>query len=100
MRDGQVFRLNPKGCLPVDVWSLPSANSGARHYAAFPRQLVQPLVEACSLPGDLVLDPFAGSGTTCVVAASLGRRCLGIELNPEYAAMGRVAVADVLRAAA
>lgn len=87
MRDGQVFQLNPKGCLPTDVWTLASANTSAGHYAAFPAHLVAPLIEACSNPGDLVLDPFAGSGTTCVVAASLGRRCLGIELNRDYAAM-------------
>jgi DNA modification methylase len=93
MREGQVFRLNPKGCLPTDVWSIPSANTTAGHYAAFPSQMVKPLVEACSLPGELVLDPFAGSGTTCVVAAELGRRCLGVELNPEYAEMARRAVA-------
>jgi len=94
MRDGQVFTLNPKGCLPTDVWSIPSANTTAGHYAAFPSQMVKPLVEACSLPGELVLDPFAGSGTTCVVAAELGRGCLGVELNPEYAEMARRAVAE------
>jgi site-specific DNA-methyltransferase (adenine-specific) len=93
MRHGQAFKLNPKGCIPTDVWSLASANSKRAHYAAFPAKLVRPLVEACTLPGDLVLDPFAGSGTTCIVAACLGRRYLGIELNPEYAAMGRSALA-------
>jgi site-specific DNA-methyltransferase (adenine-specific) len=95
MRHGEAFKLNPKGCIPTDVWSLPSANSKMGHYATFPADLVRPLVEACTLPGDLVLDPFAGSGTTCVVAAVLGRRCLGIELNPEYAAMARSALARV-----
>jgi DNA modification methylase len=87
MRDGQVFALNPKGCLPTDVRDFPSANSPVGHYAAFSAQMVKPLIEACSTAGDLVLDPFAGSGTTCVAAAELGRRCLGIELNPEYAQM-------------
>ncbi|MGO8898979.1 MAG: DNA-methyltransferase [Isosphaeraceae bacterium] len=94
MRDGQVFKLNPKGCLPTDVWSIPSANTSAGHYAAFPSQMVKPLIEACSRPGELVLDPFAGSGTTCVVAVELGRRCLGVELNPEYAEMARAALAE------
>jgi site-specific DNA-methyltransferase (adenine-specific) len=87
MRDGQTFRLNPRGCLPADVWSLPSSNTSDGHYAAFPDQLIRPIIEACSNPGDLVLDPFAGSGTTCRVAISLGRRAVGIDLNPEYAAM-------------
>lgn len=93
MRDGKNFRLNPAGCLPTDVWSLPSANTSVRHYAAFPEPLVRRAVEACSSPGDLVLDPFAGSGTTCIVAVALGRRCLGIELSPEYAGIAASALA-------
>lgn len=91
MRDGQTFRLNPLGCLPTDVWSCAGANTSAGHYAAFPKQLVHRIVEACSFPGDLVLDPFAGSGTTCGVASSLGRRSLGIDLKPEYAVMAEAA---------
>jgi DNA modification methylase len=46
-------------------------------------------VKAGSKPGDLVLDPFAGSGTTGVVALRLGRSFIGIELSPEYAEMAR-----------
>ncbi len=92
MRDGQTFALNPAGCIPTDVWALPSSNTAARHYAAFPAELVRRAVAACSAPGDLVLDPFVGSGTTCVVAKSLGRRCLGVELNPDYARLARAAL--------
>jgi site-specific DNA-methyltransferase (adenine-specific) len=87
MRHGKTFNLNPKGCLPTDVWSLPAGDSSARHYATFPDRLVRPIVLACSNPGDLVLDPFAGSGTTCRIAHETGRRFIGIELNPEYAKM-------------
>jgi len=47
---------------------------------------------ACSDQGDLVLDPFVGSGTTCRIAVELGRRCIGIELNPEHAEMAARAV--------
>lgn len=85
MRHGQTFQLNPAGCVPTDVWKVPCSNTSAKHYAAFPDNLVQPIIEACSAPGDVVLDPFAGTGTTCRVAASLGRLFVGIELNPEYA---------------
>lgn len=99
MRDGQVFRLNPHGCLPTDVWSLPASNTSSKHYATFPELLVRPIIEACSDSGDLVLDPFAGSGTTCKLAINLGRRCLGIELNPEYAALARRAVGSAGQAA-
>jgi site-specific DNA-methyltransferase (adenine-specific) len=86
MRHGQTFVLNPKGCLPTDVWSLPSGDSSARHYATFPEHLIRPFIAACSDENDLVLDPFLGSGTTCRVAIEMGRHSLGIELNPEYAA--------------
>ena len=92
MRHGKTFRLNPKGCLPTDVWSLPSGDSPALHYATFPEHLVEPIIRACSDEGDLVLDPFAGSGTTCQIAARLKRRSLGIELNPDYARMAASAV--------
>lgn len=95
MRDGQVFRLNPKGCLPTDVLSVSSANTPVAHYAAFPTRLVKPLIEACSQVGDLVLDPFAGSGTTCLAAAELGRLCIGIELNPDYARSIQAALAGI-----
>ena len=91
MRDGQTFHLHPLGCLPIDVWSCASVKTPAGHYAAFPEELVRTIVEACSSPGELVLDPFAGLGTTCVVAASLGRRSIGIDLNPEYTAMAQSA---------
>ncbi|MGH7169293.1 MAG: DNA-methyltransferase [Gemmataceae bacterium] len=92
MRDGQTFKLNSRGCLPTDVWSLPAANTSQQHYATFPEQLVRPLIEACSDPGDLVLDPFVGSGTVCRAAVALGRRCLGIDLNPAYVALASAAV--------
>ena len=92
MRQGRTFKLNPKGCLPVDVWSLPSGDSAVPHYATFPDRLVKPIILACSSEGDLVLDPFAGSGTTCRIAKETGRRFIGIELNPDYAAMAAEAV--------
>jgi site-specific DNA-methyltransferase (adenine-specific) len=104
MRHGASYRLNPSGCLPTDVWQLPCAGTKAGHYAAFPPALVRPIIEACSNPGDLVLDPFAGTATTGVLALELGRRFLGIELNPEYVALARdalgLAEAQPLNAAA
>lgn len=92
MRHGKTFKLNPKGCLPTDVWSMPSGDSSALHYATFPERLAEPIIQACSDAGDLVLDPFAGSGTTCQIASRLKRRSLGIELNPEYAMMAAQAI--------
>jgi site-specific DNA-methyltransferase (adenine-specific) len=55
--------------------------------AVYPSYIVQELVKLLSKEGDLILDPFCGSGTTCVVAQTLGRDYLGIEINPEYAAL-------------
>jgi site-specific DNA-methyltransferase (adenine-specific) len=54
-----------------------------------PEQLLGRIVRASSHPGDLVLDPFAGSGTTLAVAKKLGRSYLGCELSPAYAAKVR-----------
>jgi DNA modification methylase len=54
------------------------------HFATFPPALVEPCVLAGSASGDLVLDPFMGSGTTLAVALTHGRRALGIDLNPAY----------------
>ncbi len=92
MRHGKTFKLNPKGCLPTDVWAIPAGDSSARHYATFPDRLVRPIILACSNAGDLVLDPFAGSGTTGRIAKENARRFIGIELNPEYATMAAVAI--------
>ena len=56
------------------------------HGCQMPEQLLGRIVRACSNPGDLVVDPFAGSGTTLAVAKKLGRRWVGFELSPNYAA--------------
>ena len=55
-----------------------------KHPAVFPTYIVQELIKLLSKEGDIVLDPFCGSGTTCVAAKTLNRNYLGIEINPEY----------------
>jgi len=66
------------------VWAIaPSPYPGA-HFAVMPPKLVEPCILAGSRPGDVVLDPFAGSGTVGAVALAHGRRFVGCELNPEY----------------
>ena len=57
------------------------------HFATFPPALIEPCIKAGCPEGGTVLDPFLGAGTTSLVADRLGRNCIGIELNPEYAAM-------------
>ena len=69
------------------VWSLPTEAFSGAHFATFPRELVRRCVLAGSNAGDVVFDPFMGSGTVAEVASGLGRKFLGCELNPEYAAL-------------
>ncbi len=68
------------------VWNINTAASAGAHIASFPPALVEPCLLAATQPGDMVLDPFFGCGTVGLVAKKLGRRYLGIELNPEYVA--------------
>lgn len=76
-----------------DVWTIATKSFKGAHFAVMPEALVDPCVLIGSAPGDLVLDPFCGSGTVGVVALKRGRRFVGVELNPEYAAMARVRIA-------
>lgn len=66
------------------VWSINTAGSTTSHIAAFPEALVAPCILAATQPNEFVLDPFFGSGTVGVVARRLGRRYVGVELNPAY----------------
>jgi len=66
------------------VWSINTATSGTSHVAPFPRELVEPCILASTADQDFVLDPFFGSGTVGLVARRLGRRYVGIEINPVY----------------
>lgn len=68
------------------VWNINTCNSGSSHIASFPQALVEPCLLASTQPDDFVLDPFFGSGTVGLVAQRLGRRYVGIELNPDYIA--------------
>ena len=66
------------------------------HFATFPEALIEPCVLAGCPVGGLVLDPFAGSGTTLAVAKRLGRRGVGIELNPAYITLAERRIAQVV----
>lgn len=79
--------FHPKGRNKRTVWSIPLGKFRGAHFAVFPEKLVETCVLAGSDPGDLVCDPFAGSGTTGVVSLKLGRQFVGIELNTEYSKM-------------
>jgi site-specific DNA-methyltransferase (cytosine-N4-specific) len=75
---------NPLGRNVRDVWTITSKPLPEAHFAAFPPDLVERCIKAGSRPADVVLDPFGGAGTVAMVAESLGRDWITIELNPEY----------------
>ena len=66
------------------VWDINTEPYADAHFATFPPGLIEPCIALTSQSGDLILDPFVGSGTTGLVARKLARRFVGIELNPSY----------------
>jgi len=66
------------------VWSINTSSYKGAHFATYPMELVEPMILAGTKVGDIVLDPFFGSGTTGQVAQNLGRKWIGCELNKEY----------------
>jgi DNA modification methylase len=78
--------INPKKN-KRSVWSINVKSFREAHFATFPIDLITPCILAGSKPGDIVLDPFNGAGTTGVASIQNGRDYLGFELNPEYVAI-------------
>ncbi len=71
------------------VWQVSTTPFKGAHFATFPQKLIEPCILAGSAPGDTILDPFFGAGTTGLVAQKHGREYIGIELNPKYARMAK-----------
>lgn len=71
------------------VWTITTKPYKGAHFATFPEDLVEPCILAGSKPGDTILDPFMGSGTTLAVAKRLNRGYVGIELNADYESLIR-----------
>lgn len=67
-----------------DVWEVNTKPCKEAHFATYPFELIKPCILAGCPENGIVLDPFMGSGTTAIVARSLNRNYLGVELNPEY----------------
>ena len=67
-----------------DVWTVNTKPCKEAHFATYPFELIKPCILAGCPENGIVLDPFMGSGTTAIVARSLNRNYLGVELNPEY----------------
>lgn len=82
------------------VWRIRSVRRNHRHEAEFPEELARRVIRLFSPPGGVVIDPFAGSGTTACVAKSMGRQWCGIEMVEDYAAIARERIAGVVSACA
>lgn len=80
--DGISIRRNKRS-----VWTVSTQPYPGAHFATFPPKLIEPCILAGSKPGDTVLDPFGGSGTTAAVALEHGRRAVLCEISEEYAAL-------------
>src|SRR5260221_15701 len=89
-REHQAFGANKR-----TVWTIATEAFPEAHFSTFPQELVEPCILAGSRIGDLVLDPFMGSGTVALVARQWQRDYLGIELNPAYIEMAERRLACV-----
>jgi len=78
------------------VWTVATRPYKGAHFATFPPALIEPCILAGSRPGDIVLDPFMGSGTTAAVALQHGRQYLGCELNPAYQPLQEARIANAV----
>jgi len=100
------LKCNPLGKNPTDVWKFPKVTSGANraseertpHPAQFPVAVIERIVKACTKEGDVVLDPFMGSGSTAEACLGNGRKCVGLEVAPEYMEIARRRLAAWIRA--
>ncbi len=84
----KLWQPHPRGAKPRDVIEVPVLSNGMTERTAHPTQkpeeLLRKIILASSNPGDVVIDPFLGSGTTVVVAEQLGRRWMGCDISAEY----------------
>lgn len=83
-KSNHFYAPNPRGRNKRSIWTITKQMFPEAHFATFPEELVTPCILAGCPEGDLVMDPFAGSGTVGVVALGLGRRFVGIELKDDY----------------
>lgn len=88
---------NPRGKNPSDVWDIPNVKSNhiekTIHPCQFPVELIERLVLSMTNPGDWVLDPFLGVGTSAIAALMHGRRAMGAEISAEYIEIARERIA-------
>ena len=103
------LRVNPLGKNPTDTWQFPKVTTGknltgqrasperTKHPAQFPVSVIDRIVKASSNHGDILFDPFIGSGTTAEVAIRNGRNAIGFEIKPEYISIAVERLEQVIR---
>lgn len=100
--DGRVVNDGHKNGVPIsDVWDIPYLNPKARERVGYPTQkpilLLERIISLVTHPGDVVLDPFAGSGTTLVAAQLLGRDAIGVDVSLDAVELARKRLAEPVR---
>jgi DNA modification methylase len=80
----QNVKNNPKGKNPGDLWEIPTEKSTEGHFAMFPTELPRRIITAFCPENGVILDPFAGSGTTGMVAKDLKKKSILIDINPKF----------------
>ena len=82
--DSRNFNVNEMIFGPSNVWNVPKPRNSKEHPTMKPLDLLAKAIGYSSKPGEIVLDPFAGSGSTLMAAHAMGRKCYTIELDPAY----------------
>jgi DNA modification methylase len=94
IRKNHEAKITEEYGIRFNVWTIPPEPHPG-HPAPFPESLACDHIASWSNPGDLILDPFCGSGTTTKAAKDLGRRFIGIEINPDYCAIAEKRIAQM-----
>lgn len=98
------LKCNPLGKNPTDVWQIAKVTSGANrsskertpHPAQFPTEMIERIIKSSSNWGDLIIDPFLGSGSTAVAAIENGRNVIGFEIEEKYVQIAKKRIESYL----
>lgn len=92
-----VDKNSHKGRIQRTLWSIPTKKLKEKHFASYPKELIETPIKASTDENDVVLDPFMGSGTTGVVALNLNRKYLGFEISKEYCEISQERIKNYIK---